>query len=62
MNILDKIIAHKKKEVIAAKELYPPALLEQSIYFNSPTVSLCKYLLDKDKVGIIAEIKRKSPS
>ncbi len=62
MNILNKIISHKKTEIAAAKELYPTALLEQSIYFDSPSVSFCKYLLQKDKVGIIAEIKRKSPS
>ncbi|MFH1005375.1 MAG: indole-3-glycerol phosphate synthase TrpC [Bacteroidota bacterium] len=62
MNILNKIIGHKKKEVAEKKSLYPVKLLEKSIYFNSPTVSLKKYLLRKDKVGIIAEFKRKSPS
>ncbi|MFM5960405.1 MAG: indole-3-glycerol phosphate synthase TrpC, partial [Dolichospermum sp.] len=36
--------------------------LEQSIYFQSPTVSLKKYIQRPDKSGIIAEIKRKSPS
>ena len=62
MNILDKIIAYKEKEVAERKSLYPTKLLEQSIYFPSDTVSLCKYLLREDKLGIIAEIKRKSPS
>jgi len=62
MNILDKIIAHKRSEVDERKSLYPTKLLEKSIYFNSPVVSLKKYLLREDKVGIIAEIKRKSPS
>lgn len=62
MNTLDKIIAHKRKEVEERKSLYPVKLLEQSIYFNSPTVSFKKYLLREDKVGIIAEFKRKSPS
>ncbi len=62
MNTLDKIIAHKYKEVEERKSLYPVKLLEQSIYFNSPTVSFKKYLLREDKVGIIAEFKRKSPS
>ena len=62
MDILDKIISHKIKEVGERKSLYPQKLLEKTIYFNSPTVSLKKYLLRKDKVGIIAEIKRKSPS
>lgn len=62
MNILDKIIAHKKKEVEERKSLYPQKLLEKSIYYASPTVSFKKYLLRPDKSGIIAEIKRKSPS
>jgi indole-3-glycerol phosphate synthase len=62
MNILDKIIEHKHKEVAERKSLYPIKLLEQSIFFSSPTVSLKKYIQRKDKSGIIAEIKRKSPS
>lgn len=62
MNILDQIIAHKRTEVTERKSLYPTKLLEKSIYFQSPTVSLTKYLLRPDKVGIIAEFKRKSPS
>src|SRR3954468_733795 len=62
MNILDQIISHKRKEVDERKSLYPLKLLEKSIYYNSPVVSLKKYLLREDKVGIIAEIKRKSPS
>lgn len=62
MNTLDKIIAHKHKEVTERKSLYPVKLLEQSIYFNSPVVSFKKYLLREDKTGIIAEFKRKSPS
>jgi indole-3-glycerol phosphate synthase len=62
MNILDTIIATKRKEVAEKKSLVPVKLLEQSIYFQSPTVSLSHYLLREDKSGIIAEIKRKSPS
>lgn len=62
MKILDNIIAHKRKEVAERKSLYPIKLLEKSIYFNSPSVSLKKYLLREDKIGIIAEFKRKSPS
>jgi len=62
MNILDEIIAHKKKEVEERKSLYPVKLLEKSIYFPSPTVSLRKYIQRSDKSGVIAEIKRKSPS
>ncbi len=62
MNILEKIIAHKEKEVARRKELFPVKLLEESIYFPTKTVSMKKYLLRDDKSGIIAELKRKSPS
>jgi indole-3-glycerol phosphate synthase len=62
MTILDEILEHKRKEVDERKGLYPVKLLEQSIYFPTPAVSLKKYLLRDDMSGIIAEIKRKSPS
>ena len=62
MNILEKIIAHKKKEVAERKKLYPTTLLERSIYFETPVVSMKKYLTRADKSGIIAEFKKKSPS
>jgi indole-3-glycerol phosphate synthase len=60
--ILDEIIANKYKEVTARKELYPVRLLEQTLFFSAPTVSMGEYLRRPDKVGIIAEIKRRSPS
>ncbi len=62
MNILDKIIEHKRKEVAERKGLYPVKLLEQSIYFATQPVSMTKYIQRDDKTGIIAEFKRKSPS
>ncbi len=61
-NMLDEIIAHKRKEVEEKKSLYPVKLLERSLCFPTQTVSLRKYLLRKDLSGIIAEFKRKSPS
>jgi len=62
MNILEEIIAYKKEEIEQRKQLYPVKLLEKSIHFEAPVVSLKKYLLREDKYGIIAEIKRRSPS
>lgn len=62
MNILEKIVAHKREEVALRKEKYPVKLLEDSIYFETPTVSLSEYLQRPDKHGIIAEFKRRSPS
>jgi indole-3-glycerol phosphate synthase len=62
MNALEKIIAYKRTEVAERKALYPTPLLEKSIYFSTPTVSLRSYLNRTDQAGIIAEFKRKSPS
>lgn len=62
MNILDKIIAHKQKEVAESKSLVPIKRLEQSIYFKNEVVSMKQYVTDPEKTGIIAEFKRKSPS
>lgn len=62
MNILDTIVAQKKKEVSSRKDLTTVKKLEQSIHFESPTLSLEKYLRRIDKSGIIAEFKKKSPS
>jgi indole-3-glycerol phosphate synthase len=62
MNILEKIVATKKVEVASNKELYPTKLLEKSIYFDSPTLSLSQYVTREDKSGVIAEFKKKSPS
>lgn len=60
--MLQEIIENKRKKVEQQKQLYPTKLLEQSMYFGSNCVSLSHYLTRKDKSGIIAEFKRKSPS
>ncbi len=62
MDILKKIKAHKQKEVVQRKSLYPSALLEQSVYFETKPLSMVEYLKRADKSGIIAEFKRQSPS
>lgn len=62
MTILHEIVAHKKKEVALNKEIRPVKLLESSIYFETPVVSMTSYLKRSDKEGIIAEVKRKAPS
>jgi indole-3-glycerol phosphate synthase len=61
-NILDQIIAHKRLEVSERKLRTPVAELEKSAYFARATASLSGELRRTDRVGIIAEIKRKSPS
>lgn len=62
MNILDKIIAEKKIEVAGRKLANPIKKLERSEFFTRTTYSFKQHLLDNNKVGIIAEFKRKSPS
>ena len=61
MNILDKIITDKKREVELKKSIIPVSQLEASVLFNSRTYSLSK-LLKNSVSGIIAEHKRRSPS
>lgn len=62
MKTLNDIISYKREEVNQRKKLYPIQLLETSIYYDTKSVSLKKYLLREDKSGIIAEFKRQSPS
>ncbi|CDF80473.1 indole-3-glycerol phosphate synthase 8) [Formosa agariphila KMM 3901] len=61
MNILDKIVADKRKEVALRKSLIPVKQLEQSILFTRTTNSLATALKTSTS-GIIAEHKRRSPS
>jgi indole-3-glycerol phosphate synthase len=62
MNILDKIVAHKKTEVESAKKNVSYTSLEESEYFHRDVLSFKDFLLDPNRTGIIAEFKRKSPS
>lgn len=62
MNILDKIIEHKRAEVAQRKEAAPVAKLESSPLFARQVLSLKQFLTDPSRTGIIAEFKRRSPS
>ena len=62
MDILQEIVLHKQKEVEERKSLYPIKLLEQSAFYDGKTVSMVEYIRRPDKVGIISEFKRQSPS
>ena len=61
MNILNKIIRHKKNEIDYLKVNYSIGQLESSLFFERETISLKSKLISSDS-GIIAEHKRKSPS
>lgn len=62
MDILDKIIAHKFKEVAINKALTSVETLEKGLYFERQIQSLSRFLQMGESPRIIAEIKRKSPS
>lgn len=61
MNILDKIVLDKKREIELKKSVISMGHLENFGLFDSRTISLSK-LLRNSPSGIIAEHKRQSPS
>jgi indole-3-glycerol phosphate synthase len=61
IDILNKIIIDKKREVALKKSIIPTSQLEASALFNGRTNSMSK-LLKNSLSGIIAEHKRRSPS
>lgn len=61
MNILNKIVADKRREVSLKKSIFPVEQLENSILFQRNPVSLADKLRNSSS-GIIAEHKRRSPS
>jgi len=62
MNILEEIIAYKRKEVAILKgEISIKSLVESPMFKREP-ISLRASLLHKNSNGIIAEFKRQSPS
>ena len=62
MNILDKIVRDKRKEVASLKRSMPVEKLIDQPLFGRQTISLKERLSGSDPCGIIAEFKRKSPS
>ena len=61
-NILDKIVQRKLQEVSERKGLHSMKLLESAPLFGRQTLSLETFVRDPSRSGIIAEIKRRSPS
>tara|TARA_R110002153_G_scaffold43930_2_gene124001 strand:- start:15395 stop:16195 length:801 start_codon:yes stop_codon:yes gene_type:complete len=61
MNILDKIVADKRKEVDLKKSIIPISQYEASALFGRETTSL-SHALKQSETGIISEFKRRSPS
>ncbi|WP_185877019.1 indole-3-glycerol phosphate synthase TrpC [Blattabacterium cuenoti] len=61
MNLLERIVFFKKKEVYERKFLNPVNKLEKTFFFERNPFSLVKKLKEK-KSGIISEFKLRSPS
>jgi len=62
MNILDQIIQQKRSEVEDRKKKVSISELEKGVYFDRGTLSLKESLEKRNRTGIIAEFKRRSPS
>ncbi len=60
--ILDEIIAQKHKEINEKKQVQSIEDFKQSPHFNRTVISAKASILNKERTGIIAEFKRKSPS
>jgi len=62
VDILETIIADKKRDLLLVKQKVSIDELERDPKFSRPTISLRDGLAGSSKAGIIAEFKRKSPS
>lgn len=61
-NILTRILTHKRKEVRERKAQLPPSELETMVLAQPPARSLTAALRRAPGMGVIAEIKKASPS
>ena len=62
MDILEKIVIHKKVEVARNREITSIKQLEKSKWFHRNGIPFASTLGRSDQSGVIAEFKRKSPS
>src|SRR4030067_608476 len=61
MNILNQILDYKKEEVKKFKQKYSLSSFKEMEFFEKPAIELRDFI-PKDSLGIIAEIKKASPS
>jgi len=62
LNILEKIIETKRREVAESKTVVPLSTIATRRLYNRSTYSLVKILKTSDSLNIISEYKRASPS
>lgn len=62
MNILERIVENKRKEIEKARQEIPVSQLETKPFFSRNTISIKSALRQAEKPAIISEFKRKSPS
>lgn len=60
--ILDRIVAHKRTEIEAARRRCPAARLEERLAEAPPVRDFAGALVAGEGIGLIAEVKRASPS
>jgi indole-3-glycerol phosphate synthase len=61
-NVLDRIVAHKRGEIAAAKSARPQAELERGVADAAPVRDFVAALRAAPWMGLIAEVKKASPS
>lgn len=62
MHILDRIIQQKKEEIKIKKQLFPLASLKETELYKNETTSFKRSIQNTNRIPVIAEFKRRSPS
>jgi indole-3-glycerol phosphate synthase len=61
-NILDEIVVHKRQEIAASRRERTESDLEEALAAAAPVRDFAAALREKHPLGLIAEVKRASPS
>src|SRR5690625_6486514 len=62
MDKIEKIKKHKIKEVAERKNLVSLDELKARVLYERSVFSMAEFVKNKDRTGVIAEVKKKSPS
>ncbi|MCX7797465.1 MAG: indole-3-glycerol phosphate synthase TrpC [Melioribacter sp.] len=62
MNFLNKIVEQKKEEVKFLRSKYSYSFFAEQDFFKSNSLSIVTAINNKDRISLIAEIKKASPS